>query len=306
MGVKSNYFRHSFDAHNDAKIRKLIQRCGAKAYAIYFVLLEVYCSKLKDDDGHDVEQEIDLKLVGSYLGLRSDSVHSCMIVMEELKLIEALSLKYDQTMIKLSIPKLLKYYGKYKNVSDENCPNKRKEKERKEKENKIYYKGGKELGVIPVQSKSEFFEPIALQTASPESTATSTSVEIARVKNNSTPAGDESKLARLRTWEFYENAYLSRYGVNPVRNAKINGQIRQFVERLGAVEAPLVARFYLSHNSAKYVSNAHPVGFMLLDAEKLRTEWLRGKQITATEAHSSENKQQIINAFNKFLKPEDL
>lgn len=141
MGIKSNYFRHSFDAHNDSKIRKLIQKCGAKGYAVYFVLLEVYCSKLRDDDSSQIEQEIDLKLIASYLGVRSDSVHSCIIVMGELKLIEALSLKYDQTMIKLSVPKSLKYYGKYKSVWEENCPNKRKENKIKEKEIKNKEKG---------------------------------------------------------------------------------------------------------------------------------------------------------------------
>lgn len=142
MGMKSNYFRHSFDAHSDGKIIKLIKKCGAKGYAIYFTLLEVYCLRLMNDDNGHLEQEVDMKLIGSYLGLRSDSVHSCVIVMKELQLIEALSPKYDQTMVKLSIPKSLKYYGKYKNVSEENFPNKRKEKEIKLNESK-------EKGITP-------------------------------------------------------------------------------------------------------------------------------------------------------------
>jgi hypothetical protein len=137
MGVKSNYFRHSFTAHSDIKIRRLIKKVGAKGYAIYFVLLEVYCSKTRDDDAMNIEQEIDLKFVASLLGLRSDSVHSCLIVMGELGLIDQLSLKYDDTMVKLSISKSLKYYGSYKKVADEKIPNKRKEKERKEKEMKV-------------------------------------------------------------------------------------------------------------------------------------------------------------------------
>jgi hypothetical protein len=131
MGAKSNYFRHSFNAHSDPKIRRLIQRKGALGYAAYFMLLELYCSKIFDDDLAQSEQEVDLKLLGSCLGVRSDSAHSCLIVMSELELIGHLSSKYDQTMVKLSIPKSLKYFGKYKNVSDEKLPNKRKEKKTK-------------------------------------------------------------------------------------------------------------------------------------------------------------------------------
>ncbi|MGE3608035.1 MAG: hypothetical protein AB7I27_00505 [Bacteriovoracaceae bacterium] len=103
------------------------------------------------------------------------------------------------------------------------------------------------------------------------------------------------------TWESYSNAYKKRYGVDALRNAKANGQIKSFVLRIGQQESPQVAEFYLSHNSAKYISSAHSVGAMLYDAEKLRTEWLRGRQITSTHARSVENKQQNINAFSKFL-----
>jgi hypothetical protein len=138
MGVKSNYFRHSFNAHSDTKIRQLIHKKGPLGYAVYFVLIELYCAKLFDDDERKEVQEFDLKLIGSYLKVRSDSVHSCLIVLSELQLIGHLSLKFDQTMIKLSIPKALKYFGKYEKVRDEICPNKSKVKEIKEKE--IYKK----------------------------------------------------------------------------------------------------------------------------------------------------------------------
>ncbi len=139
MGIKSNYFRHSFNAHLDTKIRSLIQRKGHLGYAVYFVLLEIYCRKIFDDDKRRIDQEVDLKLMGSYLGVRSDSVHSCLIVMEELELICHLSSKYDQTMVKLRIPKSLKYFGRYENVSDEKIPKEKKVKEKKIKESKVKY-----------------------------------------------------------------------------------------------------------------------------------------------------------------------
>lgn len=36
-----------------------------------------------------------------------------------------------------------------------------------------------------------------------------------------------------KTWEAYKNGYWERYGVDPVRNAKVSSQIKQFVERVG-------------------------------------------------------------------------
>lgn len=112
---------------------------------------------------------------------------------------------------------------------------------------------------------------------------------------------NEFQLACRKTWEAYVSSYQSRYRVEPLRNAKVNSQIKAFVSRVGKDDSPLVAEFYLTHNSAKYISNAHSTGLMLADAEKLRTEWLRGKQITSSHARSIENKQQNINAFSKFL-----
>jgi len=138
MGVKSNYFRHSFTAHQDIKIRKLIDRLGPKGYAVYFMLLEIYCMKLRDDDTGQIEQEIDLKLLASLLKVRSDFIRSCIEVLSELNLIIKLCSNYDSTMIKLSIPNSLKYFGSYQKVRDEKFPNKRKEKENKIKESKIY------------------------------------------------------------------------------------------------------------------------------------------------------------------------
>lgn len=106
------------------------------------------------------------------------------------------------------------------------------------------------------------------------------------------------------TWEAYSKAYHRRHGVLPTRNARVNSQLAQFLKRIPLEEAPEIAEFYVFHNRAFYVQKSHPVGLMLQDAESLRTEWLTGKQVTATEARGAETKQQLFNAFAKFLKPE--
>ncbi|MHB1750707.1 MAG: YdaU family protein [Acidithiobacillus sp.] len=99
------------------------------------------------------------------------------------------------------------------------------------------------------------------------------------------------------TWLSYASAYIGRYGVEPVRNAKVNGQLKQLVGRLGAEEAPHVAAWYVAHNGQLYVRGKHPVDLLLRDCEGLRTEWARGQQITDHDARQVDRKQTNLNAF---------
>lgn len=79
------------------------------------------------------------------------------------------------------------------------------------------------------------------------------------------------------TWTAYCDAYRERYGVDPVRNAKVNGQVAQFVGRLGA-DSPQVAAFFVGLQDQFYVKQMHPVDLLLRDAEKLRTQWATGRR----------------------------
>jgi hypothetical protein len=111
----------------------------------------------------------------------------------------------------------------------------------------------------------------------------------ARAKKEPAPSAE--------TWTAYATAYAVRYRVEPVRNATVNGQLANFVSRIGSVEAPPVAAFYVRSNNARYVSSGHSVGMMLMDAEKLRTEWATGRQATATQAMLADKTQTNLNAF---------
>jgi hypothetical protein len=98
-------------------------------------------------------------------------------------------------------------------------------------------------------------------------------------------------------WESYAEAYKRRYGTAPVRNAKTNSQITQLVKRLSESEAPDVAAFYVTHNAWKYTNAGHAIGMLLLDAEKLRTEWATNRQITSSEGKALDSRQTNLNAF---------
>jgi len=104
------------------------------------------------------------------------------------------------------------------------------------------------------------------------------------------------------TWDAYSDAYATRYGTKPVRNAKINGQIKQFVQRLGFDESPSVAAFFVCHANAYYVKKCHDTGSLLADAEKLRMEWQTGRMVTATSAQQSDRTQSNFNAANEAIR----
>lgn len=80
-------------------------------------------------------------------------------------------------------------------------------------------------------------------------------------------------------WDAYAAEYRNRYATDPVRNAKVNGQLSQLIARLGQDEAPGVARFYVRSDDQFYVRQMHAVDYLLRDAEKLRTQWATGRTV---------------------------
>lgn len=97
----------------------------------------------------------------------------------------------------------------------------------------------------------------------------------------------------IAAWEGYREAYLGRYAVEPVRNAKANALMQQLARRLGK-EAPAVAAFYLTHNSGLYVSSRHALELLVRDAEGLRTQWATGVKSTHLEGRSAEQRDAVL------------
>ena len=109
------------------------------------------------------------------------------------------------------------------------------------------------------------------------------------------------KTVSRETWNSYHNAFLARYGAEPVRNARVNGQMCQFIDRIGVAESPKVAEFFVKHNDRFYVQKLHPVGLLLQDAEKLRTEWATGRTMTATRANQTDRAASNLDAANQVI-----
>lgn len=105
-----------------------------------------------------------------------------------------------------------------------------------------------------------------------------------QLADKSAPSETEIQLACRETWQSYSTAYFNRYGTEPVRNAKVNGQVKSFVQRIGFSESPLVASYYVQSNNSYYVGRGHVIDSLLNDCEKLRTEWATNTTMTATRA----------------------
>lgn len=151
-------------------------------------------------------------------------------------------------------------------------------------------KPGRSLAVA--RHKQSIAIAIATTKANPKATAKAVSGDTPEPPTPSATAAPRGANG-VAVWEAYAKAFKTRYKVEPVRNAKVNAQLEQLVKRLGAEEAPAVATFYLSHNSPAYIHRGHSVGMLLLDAEKLRTEWASGRKITSAEARGAEQRDSV-------------
>jgi hypothetical protein len=110
----------------------------------------------------------------------------------------------------------------------------------------------------------------------------------------------------VKTWKAYAEAYRNRYGVEPVRNKSVNSMLCKLVEKLGAEEAPAVAAFYVTHQGQFYVAKMHPVNLLVADAEKLRTEWATGRQVTNGYAAQVDRTSTTGQVFKKLLAEEEV
>ncbi|HCL3329289.1 TPA: helix-turn-helix domain-containing protein, partial [Pseudomonas aeruginosa] len=97
-------------------------------------------------------------------------------------------------------------------------------------------------------------------------------------------------------WSAYAAAYQHRHGTHPVRNSKVNGQVRDLLKRLGAEEAPAVAAYFVGINDAYLIRNFHDLGLLLARAESYRTQWATDRQMNGTTARQLERTQANLNA----------
>ena len=102
------------------------------------------------------------------------------------------------------------------------------------------------------------------------------------------PKNNTPNPANTETWQAYRAAYLQAYGVEPLRNAKVNGQIANFVKLVGEDKAPHIAAFYVSHPNHWYRTKGHDFGTLLANAQALSTDWQRNTRTTSVQTRQQE------------------
>lgn len=104
------------------------------------------------------------------------------------------------------------------------------------------------------------------------------------------PTNDETE-ANKATWTAYATAYKNRYGVEPLRNAQVNGIISKFVKAVGKEDAPSIARYFINISNQFYIQKLHTVKLLIADADAIRTQWLTNRNVTTSQARQADTMQ---------------
>lgn len=113
--------------------------------------------------------------------------------------------------------------------------------------------------------------------------------------------GDQPGTPSAQVWRAYEAAFQARYGTAPTRNAKVNGQLAQFVARVPAAEAPEVAVYFVSLDKRWYVESMHSVDCLLKDAEALHAQFRTGTKVSSAQANLADRAQASNSAFDRMI-----
>lgn len=116
------------------------------------------------------------------------------------------------------------------------------------------------------------------------------------------PGPNDPASKTFRSWANYAMAYRTRHGAWPVWNASVAGKLARFIDRVGRADAPKVAAFYVKCiHDARIVSQNHPVGALLANAEGYHTQWLTQRPITSTQARQQESTATNLSAAEQAL-----
>lgn len=91
-------------------------------------------------------------------------------------------------------------------------------------------------------------------------------------------------------FEAYREAYLKRYGCDPIRNLKANSICKRAFEMLGQ-EAPALVQHYVSMNKRWYVERSHSLECFITDVQSVKTSFVTGKTMTSTRAAEIDKEQ---------------
>lgn len=121
------------------------------------------------------------------------------------------------------------------------------------------------------------------------------STPIIRTPVNDSQNRSKNEPKSTETWNAYSRAYLQRYHVAPLRGAKVNSLLCQFVDVVGIEQAPLVAAYYVTLNESWYQKKAHDIPTLVTNAQSIFTQWARGENKTSTDYRQTERRSSMAN-----------
>jgi hypothetical protein len=102
-----------------------------------------------------------------------------------------------------------------------------------------------------------------------------------------------------QVWEAYVEAYVSRYGFEPKRNARANKKACELVQTLGAEDAVRVVKFFVAQSDSFLVRTMHQLEHCR--GGELYSKIKAGKTITRRSADKIESAQATLNASGSYL-----
>jgi hypothetical protein len=245
------WFKHESKARNDERLSKLEDKADLEGYGFYFKMLEIVAENMDSSD--KCEMTYSLSRWGRQINVTSKKFIFLSQCCHDVGLMFVQRVGDDITV---KIPNLLKY-------RDNHTKN------------------------LQATYKQELDKELKVEVELELDKTTTLSADKSATKKTAKPKQEETALQAVckDTWAKYSHAYFTRYGTNPVRNEKVNSNVKGFVQRIGFEEAPLIASWYVNNNNRFYVGDMHGFGLLLKDAEKLRTEWATGRTMTSTRAN---------------------
>lgn len=115
------------------------------------------------------------------------------------------------------------------------------------------------------------------------------------------PKEPKQKTAGSQIFEAYKDAYVQRYKIEPLRNAKTYSICSQIAKQLPLDEALALVHFYVQQNVSYYLQRSHPIQLALGDLQALRTNMLKNKAMSSREAYLADKQQAQKNVLDEYL-----
>lgn len=104
-----------------------------------------------------------------------------------------------------------------------------------------------------------------------------------------------------RIWHSFAACYNDRYGVDPLRNVKVNSQCSQIAKQVGVERGVQLVAYYLTRSDMMYVKSSHPIGLCLLDLQKLATQSETNTMVSHKDAQRAELEHANDRAIDQYL-----